>query len=80
MQLFLLLQGQDSASGTSPEPHPYPRELIICSSWLGREWGEMIPLCYERNCETDELSLAQCSKLITAQLGTAQVCTTHYTW
>lgn len=74
--MFLLLQGQDSASGTSPEPCPYPRELIICSLCLDGEWREMIPLCYERNCETDELGLAQCSKSITAQPGTAQVCTT----
>lgn len=78
--MFLLLQGKDSASGTSPEPHPYPRELIICNLCLGREWREMIPLCYKRSCETDELGLAQCSKAITAQPGTAQVCTTCHAW
>lgn len=40
----------------------------------------MILLCYERNCETDELSLAQSSKSITAQPGTALVCTTCCIW
>lgn len=78
--MFLLLQGQDSASGTSPESCPYPGELIICILCGGREWREMIPLCYKRNCKTDELGLTQCSKSITAQPGTAQVYTMHHTW